>query len=53
MKTQYINDWETWKELCEQNNIDPYRTVEFGIDMGDGNSRNYEFGGDVPKKEDE
>lgn len=51
MKTQHINNWETWKELCEENDLDAYRTMEFGIDMGGGNSRDYEYGGEIPEEE--
>jgi len=51
MKTFYISKWEDWKELCEQNDIDPHETLEFGIDEGGGNSRDYEYIGDIPEKE--
>jgi hypothetical protein len=51
MKTKYITDWETWKKLCLQNNVDPYENVDFGIDEGGGNSMNWEYVGDVPDKE--
>ena len=46
-----ITNWETWKELCEQNDVDPYKFVDFGIDMGGGRSMDYEYIGDVPEKE--
>ena len=51
MKITCITNWETWKELCEQNDVDPYKFVDFGIDMGGGNSISYEFIGDIPEKE--
>ena len=51
LKTNYISNWETWKELCAQNDVDPYEFVDFGIDMGGGNSKNFEFIGNIPKKE--
>ena len=51
MKTHKINDWETWKELCLEYNIDPYEYVDFGIDEGGGNSTDFEYIGDTPKKE--
>lgn len=51
MATHYISSWETWKELCEQNDIDPYKTLEFGIDEGGGNSTDFEYIGDIPSEE--
>ena len=48
LKTKYITNWETWKKLCEQNEVDPYKFVDFGIDMGGGNSKNWEYIGDIP-----
>jgi len=50
-KTNYISDWNIWKELCEQNDVDPYEYVDFGIDEGGGNSKNFEYIGDIPEKE--
>lgn len=46
-----IYKWETWKELCEANDIDPYENVDFGIDKGGGNSKNFEYIGDIPERE--
>lgn len=48
-----ICNWETWKELCEANDIDPYENVDFGIDKGGGNSEDFEYVGDFPEKEDQ
>lgn len=50
-KTNYINNWETWEELCAEWKIDPYEHVDYGEDLGGGNSRNYEYTGDTPKRE--
>ena len=50
-KTHYITNWETWKELCQENEVDPYKYVDFGIDMGLGNSEDYEFVGTVPEED--
>ena len=50
-KTNYISDWETWKELCEENDIAPHEYVDFGIDEGGGNSTDFEYIGDFPEKE--
>lgn len=51
MTTQYISNWEAWKELCKNNNLDPYETIEFGIDEGGGNSTDFEYIGESPKVE--
>ncbi|MBA7690249.1 hypothetical protein ES703_98773 [subsurface metagenome] len=51
MPIKYISDWETWKELCEQNDVDPYKFKDFGIDMGGGNSTDFEYIGDIPTEE--
>ena len=53
MKTNYITNWETWKELCEENDIDPYVYANFGIDEGGGNSRDFEYIGEIPPREEE
>lgn len=52
-KTLYIPDWKTWESLGEHYDFDPYKEVEFSIDLGGGNSKDYEYVGDVPKKDDE
>jgi len=46
-----ISSWQEWKELCKRYDIDPYENADFGIDLGGGRSRDFEFVGDVPKKE--
>jgi len=51
MSTNYISNWETWKELCENIGIDPYECIDFGIDDRGGNSTDYEYIGDIPEKE--
>lgn len=51
MKPHYIYRWKDWKELCENHGIDPYENVDFGFDLGGGDSDNYEFLGDIPEKE--
>ena len=48
-----IYQWKEWKELCEANDIDPYENVDFGIDKGGGDSEDFEYVGDIPKKEGE
>ena len=53
MSTHMITNWERWKELCAEHDVDPYEECEFGIDKGGGNSEDFEFIGDVPEKEDE
>ena len=52
-KTNYISNWQLWKELCRDQGIDPYENVDFGIDKGGGNSIDYEYIGDMPEKETE
>ena len=49
-KTYYITNWEEWKGLCTQNNIDPYNNVDFSVDLGGGDSYNFEYIGDFPEK---
>ena len=51
MATRYVSNWEDWKKLCEHYDFDPYKTVEFGLDEGGGNSTDFEYTGDIPKKE--
>lgn len=51
MPIKYISNWETWKELCEQNEIDPHENTEFGIDLGGGNSEEFKYIGDIPTEE--
>jgi len=53
MTTITIYEWETWKELCEKNDIDPYENVDFGIDKGGGNSEDFVYVGEIPEKEKE
>ncbi len=51
LKTRCIATWPTWVKLSEHHNFDPYKELDFSIDKGGGNSINYEYIGDVPKKE--
>lgn len=51
MKPHYINNWKTWKRLCDYYNIDPYENFEFSIAGVDGNSTDFEYTGDIPEKE--
>lgn len=51
MKPIHIANWQIWKELCWDWGIDPYENVDYGIDIGGGNSRDFEYTGDIPKKE--
>jgi len=53
MKPIYITNWQIWKELCWDWGIDPHENVDYSIDMGGGNSKNFEYTGDVPEKETE
>ena len=46
-----INDWKKWKELGEEHGFNPYKTVDWCIDMGGGNSINVEYYGDPPEEE--
>lgn len=50
-KTYYINEWDTWKELCQENGIDPYEESDFSQGVGGGDSIDFEFVGDYPEKE--
>lgn len=51
MKATIIATWSTWVLLSEYHNFDPYEQVDFSIDLGGGNSRDWEYVGDVPEKE--
>ena len=51
--TKFISQWKEWEELCEYWDVDPHKTVDFGIDEEGGNSTNYEYIGDYPKPEEE
>ena len=53
MKTKLIATWSTWVLLSEYHNFDPYKELDFSIDKGGGNSIDYEYTGDVPKRETE
>jgi len=51
MKPHYVTSWKLWKALGEEYGFDPYENVDFGLDIGGGNSIDYEFCGDPPEKE--
>ena len=51
MRSIYVLNWERWKELCSTWDYDPYETIEFGVDEGGGNSTDYEYIAETPKKE--
>ena len=51
MATNYTANWEAWKMTCETQKHDPYKTKEFSIDLGGGRTRDFEYTGDIPKKE--
>lgn len=53
MKPTYIGKWSTWVKLSEHHNFDPYKELDFSIDKGGGNSIDWEYVGDTPKKEDD
>ena len=53
MKLTYITTWSTWVILSEFHNFDPYKELDFSIDKGGGNSIDYEYTGDVPKREED
>lgn len=53
MKPIYINTWECWVSLSEIHDFDPYGGHDFSIDCGGGNSINYEFTGNIPKREEQ
>jgi len=52
-KIHKIYNWQEWKGLCDRYNIDPYNNADFGIDRGGGDSIDYEYIGDYPKREEE
>lgn len=53
MKPHYITSWKLWKELCEHYAHDPYKTPEFSLSKGGGNSTDFEYVGKIPKKEED
>lgn len=53
MKPKLITNWSKWVYLSELHNFDPYKEIEFSIDKGGGNSIDYEYTGDVPKREED
>lgn len=48
--TYKINRWEDWEELCFEYGLNPLGQLEFGIDMGGGNSEDFKYIGDVPEE---
>ena len=52
MPIKFITNWETWKELCAEYEADPYENVNLHRDLGGGNITDFEYIGDIPKKED-
>ncbi len=44
-------NWELWKMACENQELDPYKTKEFSLDIGGGRTRDFKYNGDIPKKE--
>ena len=43
--------WRIWRMICELQDLDPYKTKEFSIDLGGGRTKDFEYTGDIPKKE--
>lgn len=52
-KLQLVNNWETWVDLCDSYDVNPYLNMEFGIDLGGGNSKDWEYVGEIPNKEED
>ena len=53
MKAIYITEWKRWKAMGELEGFDPYECKDYSIDLGGGNSVNWEYIGDIPEKETE
>ena len=51
MKTRLITRWTKWVYFSELHNFDPYKQLDFSIDIGGGNTIDYEYSGDVPERE--
>lgn len=49
-KTHSIYSWEEWKEFCEEYGINPREYCDYGFDLGGGDSIDFEFIGDIPKR---
>ena len=47
----YTASWRIWRMVCELQDLDPYKTKEFSIDLGGGRTRDFEYTGDIPKKD--
>ncbi len=51
MKPIYIATYKKWEELSEIYNFNPSVVIEFSLDEGGGNSKDFEFIGNIPKEE--
>ncbi len=56
-KTHKIYNWQEWKDICDQYNIDPYEYADFSIgaqrQISGGDTIDFEYKGDVPKNEED
>ena len=50
-KSYTINDWDRWVELCSERDINPREEVEFGLDIGGGDSIDFEYIGEIPTED--
>lgn len=53
MKPHYVTSWKLWKEMGKHYGFDPYKEVDHSIDIGGGNSTDFEYVGTPPKKEED
>jgi len=45
-----IHEWHDWVEICNIVGIDPYENSDCGLDIGGGDSMDWEYVGDIPEK---
>ena len=49
-KKYYIKKWEVWVELCEDADLDPHDTTDFGRDLGGGECVEFIYSGEYPEE---
>ena len=52
-KEHYITQWEEWVELCNEAELNPHETADFGRDLGGGDCVEFIYSGEYSEKENE
>ena len=50
-RKHYINNWDSWVQLCEEAHEDPYEVADLGRDLGGGDSETFIYCGEYPERE--